>query len=697
MITSFGGGVDKQDNLNRQLGLISALSVVVGIVLGAGAFMKPPQILSLAGNTSLAMAAWAVGGFFAMCGGLTLCELAVRFPQTGGIYVYLQKLYGEKTAYLYAWTVVFIYGAAACAAVSGYFGSVFCYLFGVNSRYQLAVAVGVLGFVWLVNSVSVKAGGRLQVIVTFCKLAPVFLLIFAGLWKGSGQVLSIPVKHAGPVSFATAVLATLFAYDGWAQLTSLAGEIKNPSKNLPRAIIGGISFLIVVYLLINYAFISVMAPDKIVELGHDAAVIIAQNVFGLQGGNLVSLAIMIALLGGANGLMMAVTRILYTLGMERRIVGAAAVAHLDKKGGTPVVAMAAVACTAVFYCAFFDADTLSNIVMFAIWIFYSLTFVGVFIARRRYERIAGVFRVPLYPLTPILALCGAAVAMYGMMASSPVDGIISVIIAVLGLPVYYISNSSKARSWLKSTRAAYIVACIVILSLFGFVYSAWQSTGKQTILVATEPTAPPFTFKQNNLIVGYDIDVIKRAGELAGCDVEVRPVAFQMLLSAVKDGFVQVAANALTPTSERAKEVAFTDNYFDQGLLSVAVHTHEDINNAGQLSGLRIGTKAATTAEMLLKNVGGVKVIDFESLSDMQDAFNRGELDGVFYLKQTLDVWIKQKQLHDAHLAIDLTRESYSFAVGKNNPELLKALNSALDQMRRNGNLAELQKKWFEK
>ena len=325
--------------LRKDLGLVAALSLVVGMVLGAGAFMKPPAVLSAAGDSSSALLAWAIGGVLSMAGGLTLCELGVLFPRTGGVYVYLEELYGEKTAFLYGWVIMTVFGPATIGALCGYFSSVFCLLFDLPARFAPVVAAGVLAFVLIVNSINVRAAGKLQTAATFCKLIPIALLAGFGLWQGNGQVMGVTagVKTAAP--FSVAVLATLFAYDGWSQVASVAGEMKNPGQILPRAIIGGVFFLCLVYAMINVAFLKVLPADQIAALGHDASAIIAQQLFGLSGGNLIAVGIMISILGGLNGYIMTLSRTIFVLAERKQIPGYSLWQTIDADSQSPLNAM----------------------------------------------------------------------------------------------------------------------------------------------------------------------------------------------------------------------------------------------------------------------------------------------------------------------------------------------------------------------
>lgn len=161
---------EPEKELRADLGLISALSLVVGMVLGAGAFMKPPAVLAATGDFYLALTAWLIGGLVSISAGLTVCELGVMFPRTGGVFIFLEEIYGSKIAFLYGWMLTVVFAPAGVGALAGYFSSVFCLLFGVPQSYHAAVCAGVLAFVALVNCSGVKNAGYLQTVATACKL-----------------------------------------------------------------------------------------------------------------------------------------------------------------------------------------------------------------------------------------------------------------------------------------------------------------------------------------------------------------------------------------------------------------------------------------------------------------------------------------------------------------------------------------------
>ena len=466
-----------ENKLRKDLGIVSALSLVVGMVLGAGAFMKPPAVLEVTGDYHYAILAWIIGGIFSICGGLTLCELGVMFPRTGGLLVYLEKIYGAKVAHLYGWMITVLFAPSLVGALVGYFSSVFCLLFNINDAFKMAVSAGVLGFISFINAIGVKQAGYLQTIATVCKLIPILLLAIFGLWKGSGQVALFSASGQGietMAPFAVAILATLFAYDGWAQVASVAGEIHNPAKVLPKAIILGIIFLVIVYACINIALFKIFPVQEMVTLGHDASAVASQRMFGNFGGNLVAVGIMISILGGINGYIMTLSRTIFSMGERGTIIGARYLSTIDDDSRSPVNAIIILVVFSFLYSALLDADRLSEISMFSIWVFYLLTFIGVFIARKTYPNVVRSYKVIGYPIIPIVAILGAVYVIYGMLIYQTVNGIASIILTLIGLPIYfYYDNKNKGielalgevKKYRIKTQYSIMIAAMVIIAL----------------------------------------------------------------------------------------------------------------------------------------------------------------------------------------------------------------------------------------
>ncbi|HWR38812.1 MAG TPA: amino acid permease [Patescibacteria group bacterium] len=688
----------ESQELKPQLGLLSAMSIVVGVVLGAGAFMKPPAVLAAAGDSNLALAAWILGGMFSAAGGLTLCELGAMFPRTGGVYVYLEEVFGEKTAFLYGWMITFLFGPATVGALAGYFSSVFCLIFDIPNNYVAVVSAGVLAFVTFVNSISVTAAGRVQMVATACKLIPIVLLVVFGLWKGNGQVLGMSAGTAGAAApvFSVAVLATLFAYDGWAQVAALGGEIKNPAKILPRAIIGGLTFLVIVYVAINVALLKVLPADQMVALGHDASTIAAQKLFGLTGGNMISVGIMIAMIGGLNGYIMTLSRVLYSMGVRGQMPGSRLWGKLDSDSNTPVCSIVFLVSISFVYNLLFDADRLSNIASFSNWIFYMLTFVAVFIARRRFADVPRPYRVPLYPLTPIVAICGALYVFYGMVSTEPLNALFSIGLTLAGLPVFwYMAGQQDGRRRLPRVKTRYVVAVCSLTLLAMMTMSIRVFDLRPEIRVATEPSLVPFSYQEQGTLQGFDVELMNVAANRAGFKVVYLPVSFENLFDALEKGYADVAIASLSVTTARQEKVLFSQPYINDGGLGLLVRSGSAVKSPADLAGKNVGVHKGSTGEQYARQLNGLKLQPFQSDADMAMAFNQGSVDAVIHDRLILGYLLNRQVFQNGQFAGELQREDYAIAVSKNHKDIGEKLNKALEDLQKNGELTALKAKWF--
>jgi APA family basic amino acid/polyamine antiporter len=682
--------------LNKDLGLVAALSLVVGMVLGAGAFMKPPAVLAMAGDSTGALIAWMIGGLLSMAGGLTVCELGVLFPRTGGVYIYLEELYGPRTAFLYGWMIMMLYGPASIGALAGYFSAVFCTLFGVSPQYAVVVSAGVMTFVLFVNSIGVRQAGWLQTGATFCKLIPVFLLAVFGLWKGNGQVLGMSSGMSMAAPFSAAVLATLFAYDGWAQVASVAGEMKKPGKILPQAIIGGVSFLAIVYLIINVALLKVLPADQMVSLGHAASTIAAQNLFGLVGGNLISVGIMIAILGGLNGYTMTLSRTIFVMGERGYIPGSQIWKKIDPDSQSPLNAMLLLMGLSYLYYRLLDADRLSDIAMFSIWIFYLLTFIGVFIARRTHADVPRSYKVPLYPLIPVVAIGGAIYVLYGMLTAQFFNAIAAIILTLIGLPVYYyMGRKSTAEVAIPALRKKYVIAlcCLFLMAVIGLSVRMFDT--RPYITVAIEPSNPPFSFERQGQLTGFDVELMEAIAGKIGAKVSYRPIALENMFEAVSKNYVEVAIASLSVTEERARIVGFTSPYLADGGLSAVVAKGRTVQSPPDLTRLNIGVARGSTGEQLVSEVVGAKMRPFESSVDMSREFSSGMLDAIVHDRLILENLVARGLLPSDAKMTPVKTEAYAIAYGKENKALGDSINKALAELQKNGELRALRDKWF--
>ncbi|MDU3492621.1 MAG: amino acid permease, partial [Limosilactobacillus fermentum] len=232
-----------QEELKRSLGLWSALSIVIGTIIGSGIFFKQGAVLDSAGSSTMAIFAWIFGGVITLTAGLTIAEIGSQMPDTGGLYVYIENLYGRIWGFLAGWMQVIVYGPAIIASVAGFMAIMMTNLFGLSSDWRIPLALITILFIGALNLLENKVGAAFSVITTAGKLIPIDAIIIFGLLWGHhnafGQTVGQVSQSGG--GFGVAVLATLFGYDGWILIANLGGEMKNPQKLLPKAIVIGIT------------------------------------------------------------------------------------------------------------------------------------------------------------------------------------------------------------------------------------------------------------------------------------------------------------------------------------------------------------------------------------------------------------------------------------------------------------------------
>ena len=428
--------------LKKTLGLSAALSTVVGMVIGGGVFFKPQAIYSGTGGApGLGMLAWVIAGFITIAAGLTAAEISAAIPKTGGMMVYIKEIYGDRLGFLTGWmqTVLFFPGTAAALAVI--FAQQVAVLFGQsdqNMTVVLPIAIIVILFLAVLNTVGSKLGGTIQTIATICKLIPlVIIMIFGFILGGGDNSITTPLVAPG-ISVGTALgqvlIAALFAYDGWINVGAIAGEMKNPGKDLPKAIVGGLSMVMAVYLVINLAYLWVAPASELAQASAPAAVV-ATKIFGPMGGKFITVGILISVFGGLNGYLLTGPRIPYTLACEGKLPASKMLAKLNK-GGVPSNSTFLIAILACLYALTGQFNLLTDLTVFIIWVFYVLTFIGVFKLRKDQPNLERPYRVPLYPVIPLIAIVGGLFVIVNQLLSATGIAVAGLVVTAIGLPVY---------------------------------------------------------------------------------------------------------------------------------------------------------------------------------------------------------------------------------------------------------------------
>lgn len=426
--------------LKKSIGFMAALSTVAGTVIGSGVFFKASAVSQSTGSISLSMLAWFVGGIITICAGLTGAELAAAFPETGGLTRYIEHAYGEFWGFLAGWAQAIIYFPANVAALAVVFGTQTCNLLGLDVKWIVLIGMIAAISVALLNFISAKFGGWVQSVALVIKLLPLAAIVLLGFMHSDGTNFSLFPVVAGPhhqfwTALGNALLATMFAYDGWIHVGNIAGEMKNPRKDLPRAIAIGLTIIMIVYMLVNAVFFWVL-PISSIAGNLNAASLAAKHIFGGIGGKIVTVGILISVYGTINGYTMTGMRIPYIMGKQKKLPFANVFAKLNK-AGVPFAAGLIQYVIAVLMMLSGSFDQITNMLIFVIWVFYMMAFVAVITLRKTRPDLKRPYKVPLFPWIPIIAILGGAFILINTLFTQFTTTIIGIIATLIGVPVYY--------------------------------------------------------------------------------------------------------------------------------------------------------------------------------------------------------------------------------------------------------------------
>lgn len=428
-----------ETDLKKGVSGLTALTVVVGTVIGAGIFFKPTAVYGAAGSPGLGLIAWILGGVIAIAGGLTVAEIGTIYTETGGMMIYLEKVFGKWVGFLVGWAQMVVYFPANIAALAIIFATQIVSLFDLSESILVPIAVGTASFVIILNLLGTKYGGFIQNSATFLKLVPIAVIIVAGLaYSGGGVVRLFPISvadHPVVTSLGSALVATVFAYDGWMNVGTLAGEMKNPGKVLPKVIIGGLSIVMAVYILINIAYLFVLSPNELAATDTPAAAV-AHGLFGNFGGKLVTIGILVSVFGGINGYTMSGLRIPYTLAKQNMLPFSHWFGKLHPKSAMPVNGGFVMLIISLIMILSGQFNQLTDLMVFVIWIFNTLTFAAVVKLRRTEPTLHRPYRVPLYPVVPIIAILGGLYIILNTLVVQPENAALGLLLTLAGIPVH---------------------------------------------------------------------------------------------------------------------------------------------------------------------------------------------------------------------------------------------------------------------
>jgi amino acid transporter len=440
--------------LQRQIGLWSAVAVLIGSTIGSGIFRSPAGIADKLPGPLPLMAVWVAGGLFALCGALTLAELSGAFPDTGGAYVFIREGWGRLPAFLFGWSELVLIRAASLGAISTTFAEYFLRVLGYDpavapyTDYVHYVAAVAIGLTATFNYLGVRWGSLVQNLTTLAKYGGLLFIIAValslGLPKTGGHFTpAVPEGSFHIAAFGLALVSVLWAFDGWADLSFVAGEVKDPRRNLPRAIIIGTCAVIGIYLLANVAYLAVMPVEEIRQSKLVAADV-AQKLIGPPGVVFVAMTVMLSTFGTLNGTLLTAPRIFFAMADDGLFFRKVAAVH--PKYNTPYVSILLTTGLGIIFVLARTFEQLADTFVTAIVPFYALAVASIFVLRKR-ANYDPPFRAPLYPIVPamfILATCFLlGNAILDPSSRWPTLAVMGIIL--VGIPVYYLTVGKRQQ------------------------------------------------------------------------------------------------------------------------------------------------------------------------------------------------------------------------------------------------------------
>jgi APA family basic amino acid/polyamine antiporter len=434
----------------RRIGLFSGTMMVVGGIIGSGIFLNPALVAERVRTVELALAVWILGGAIALIGAMVFAELGARRPVAGGGYAYLRDAYGRLPAFLYAWTLLLVIATGAIAAVAVTFASYMGSLFGLSSGGRLSLAIGAILLLSAINYVGVKPGAMTQNVLTVLKLGALGFLIAAGLGlaPGAPEVQEIAPLPGGEVLLAlgTALVPVLFAFGGWQQTNFVAEELIEPERNLPRALLAGVSIVVAVYLLANLAYLRTLGVTGLAGSSAPAADAM-HALLGPNGRSVIAAGIAVSTFGFLNLVILVSPRVYQAMAHDGLFFPS--LARLHPRYRTPSAAILFQGVWAVVLTLTGRYGDLLDYVVFGDWIFFAATASTLFIFRRREargrEQSTLRFRMPGFPWGPLIFILAALYVVVGSIASNPGNAVKGTALIALGVPVFLFWDRRKTE------------------------------------------------------------------------------------------------------------------------------------------------------------------------------------------------------------------------------------------------------------
>jgi amino acid transporter len=438
------------DGLPRRLGLWSSVALVIGITIGSGIFRSPAGIAQKVPSPELMIALWIAGGIITLCGALSLAELAAALPETGGFYAYLREGWGRPAGFVFGWSELVLIRASALGGIAVVFGEYLLRSFGVDPVAHYVAARGLsaaaIAFAAAANIAGANVGAAIVGASTLAKFSALVMLVGTSLLLGGGHGASIgnlTAPASAPVgagAMGLALVSVLWAYDGWGDLSFAAGEVTNPQRNLPRAIILGTLALIGIYVMTNVAYLYVIPIDAIARSPLVAADTM-MALFGRTGVVLVSVFVMISSFSSLNGSMLASPRVFFAMADDGLFFESIAKVHPRFKTPYVAILLAAVLGMALVMSRSFEA--LTDTFVLAIWPFYALGIGAIYRLRRLRPDMPRPYKAIGYPVVPAIFILSVAAFVVNSLINEPIPTAITFALILAGVPVYYLAFTKK--------------------------------------------------------------------------------------------------------------------------------------------------------------------------------------------------------------------------------------------------------------
>lgn len=428
------------NELRRTLTFRDLIFIVVGTVIGSGIFLTPGAVVREAGSGGVALAVWIVGGVLSLLGALTFAELGASNPDSGGMYAYLKDAFGRLPAFLYGWTMFLVIGSGSLATLGAAFPRYVSVFVPLSPAAAGAVSVAMIALVTALNVRGTRQSANVQGIATTLKAGVILTLTVllvvmsrrdttADVWWPDHFSLSLV---SGAV---TGMIGVLWAYEGWQYVTFSAGETIDPQRTFARGIVVGTLILIGVYVSANVGYFSALGVNGVASstrVASDAAT----AVLGPWAGRILAAVILVSIFSASNGMMLTLPRLFYAMARDR--VFFASLAEVHPRFGTPAAAIVGTALWSSVLVLSGSFEQLLTYVVFMSWLWFAAGALAIFAYRRSAPNAHRPFRTPGYPVTPALFILSALVIVVNTIVAQPVQSLVGLAIALLGLPAYFV-------------------------------------------------------------------------------------------------------------------------------------------------------------------------------------------------------------------------------------------------------------------